>query len=61
MCAQRQLNKTATGFPEDSTRLPEYYDDTYKYLKSIGIEELQTDAAHEHVTTDVYRKYNVEN
>lgn len=26
--------------PEDETRLPEYYDATYKYLKSIGIKEL---------------------
>lgn len=33
-------HKTASGFPEDSTRLPEYYDGTYKYLKSMGIEEL---------------------
>ena len=33
-------NKTATGFWEDSTRLPEYYDGTYQYLKSIGIEEI---------------------
>lgn len=33
-------HKTASGFPEDSTRLPEYYDGTYEYLKSIGIEEL---------------------
>lgn len=33
-------NKTTTGFNEDSTRLPEYYDETYKYLKSLGIEEL---------------------
>ncbi len=33
-------NKTANGFWEDSTRLPEYYDGTYQYLKSIGIEEL---------------------
>lgn len=33
-------NKTATGFWEDSTRLPEYYDGTYRYLKSIGIEEI---------------------
>ena len=33
-------NKTPTGFWEDSTRLPEYYDGTYQYLKSIGIEEL---------------------
>ncbi len=28
------------GDPEDPTRLPEYYDATYEYLKSIGIPEL---------------------
>lgn len=33
-------NKTPTGFWEDSTRLPEYYDGTYQYLKSLGIEEI---------------------
>lgn len=33
-------HKTASGFPEDSTRLPEFYDGTYQYLKSIGIEEI---------------------
>lgn len=33
-------NKTTSGFWEDSTRLPEYYDGTYRYLKSIGIEEV---------------------
>lgn len=33
-------NKTASGFWEDSTRLPEYYDGTYEYLKSLGLEEL---------------------
>ena len=33
-------NKTSTGFWEDSTRLPEYYNGTYKYLKSLGIEEI---------------------
>ena len=33
-------NKTATGFWEDSTRLPEFYDGTYQYLKDIGIEEI---------------------
>lgn len=33
-------NKTLSGFWEDSTRLPEYYDGTYQYLKSIGIEEI---------------------
>ena len=33
-------NKTTTGFWEDSTRLPEYYDGTYQYLKSLGIAEI---------------------
>ena len=33
-------NKTPTGFWEDSTRLPEFYNGTYEYLKSIGIEEI---------------------
>lgn len=33
-------NKTPNGFWEDSTRKPEYYDGTYQYLKSIGIEEI---------------------
>ena len=28
------------GFPEDPTRLPEFYDGTYEYLKSLGMEEL---------------------
>ena len=31
---------TASGYPEDRTRLPEYYDGTFKYLKSLGIEEI---------------------
>ena len=33
-------NKTLNGFWEDSTRLPEYFDGTYQYLKSLGIEEI---------------------
>lgn len=33
-------NKTNNGFWEDQTRLPEYYDGTYKYLKSLGIDEI---------------------
>ena len=33
-------NKTPTGFWEDGTRLPEYYDGTYQYLKSLGIVEI---------------------
>ncbi len=34
-------NITSTGFPEDSTRLPEFYNGTYEYLKSLGIEEIK--------------------
>jgi DUF2075 family protein len=33
-------NKTINGFWEDITRLPEYYNGTYNYLREIGIEEL---------------------
>lgn len=33
-------NKNSSGFWEDSTRLPEFYDGTYEYLKKIGIEEI---------------------
>ncbi len=33
-------NKNASGYWEDSTRLPEYYNGTYQYLKDIGIEEI---------------------
>ena len=33
-------NKNANGFWEDGTRLPEFYDGTYNYLKSIGIDEI---------------------
>ena len=33
-------NKTPSGFWEDSTRLPEYYEGTYQYLKSLGLEEI---------------------
>lgn len=34
------LNKNSSGFWEDSTRLPEFYDGTYHYLKNLGIEEI---------------------
>ncbi|MFA6829986.1 MAG: DNA/RNA helicase domain-containing protein [Bacilli bacterium] len=34
-------NKTKTGFWEDSTRLPDYYNGTYEYLKSLGIEDIE--------------------
>ena len=33
-------NLTVGGFPEDATRLPEFYNGTYEYLKSLGLEEL---------------------
>lgn len=33
-------NKTVSGFWEDNTRLPEFYDGTYQYLKSLGIKEI---------------------
>ncbi len=33
-------NRNSSGFWEDSTRLPKYYDGTYQYLKSLGIEEI---------------------
>lgn len=33
-------NKNSSGFWEDSTRLPEYYNGTYQYLKSLGMEEI---------------------
>jgi DUF2075 family protein len=33
-------NKTIGGFPEDATRLPKFYDGTYNYMKSLGLEEI---------------------
>ena len=33
-------NKTPNGFWEDSTRLPDFYDGTYEYLKSLGIKTI---------------------
>ena len=33
-------HKNSNGFWEDSTRLPEYYNGTYQYLKNLGIEEI---------------------
>lgn len=33
-------HKSENGFWEDETRLPEYYDGTYGYLKSLGLEEI---------------------
>ena len=31
---------TPEGIPEDSTRLPAFYNGTYAYLKSLGIEDI---------------------
>jgi DUF2075 family protein len=33
-------NKTPEGFDEDPTRLPKFYDGTFMYLKSLGLEEI---------------------
>lgn len=33
-------NKTVSGFWEDTTRLPEYYNGTYEYLKGLGMVEI---------------------
>lgn len=33
-------NKSANGFWEDKTRQPMYYEGTYQYLKSLGLEEI---------------------
>jgi DUF2075 family protein len=33
-------NLTPEGFPEDPTRLPEFYNGVYEYLKSLGIREI---------------------
>lgn len=33
-------NKTIEGFWEDGTRKPEFYNGTYNYLKSLGLEEI---------------------
>lgn len=33
-------NNTPEGFPEDNSRLPQFYDSTYRYFKSIGLREL---------------------
>nr|WP_305156604.1 DNA/RNA helicase domain-containing protein [uncultured Muribaculum sp.] len=32
--------KTQEGFPEDPTRQPSFYDSTYKYFKSLCINEI---------------------
>lgn len=41
ICVPKGNNRsTPEGFPEDPTRLPEYYNGTYEYLKSLGIKEI---------------------
>ena len=41
ICVPEGNNRTTPeGFPEDSTRLPEYYDTTYEYFKTIGLQEI---------------------
>ena len=41
ICVPRGNDRlTPEGFPEDPTRLPEFYDGTYKYLKLLGLEVL---------------------
>ena len=41
ICVPRGNDRlTPEGFPEDPTRLPQFYDGTYKYLKLLGLEEL---------------------
>lgn len=41
ICVPEGNNRlNSEGFPEDPTRLPEFYDGTYEYLKSLGIKEI---------------------
>ncbi len=41
ICVPRGNDRlTPEGFPEDPTRLPQFYDGTYKYLKLLGLEEM---------------------
>ncbi|MBO5155926.1 MAG: DUF2075 domain-containing protein [Prevotella sp.] len=41
ICVPEGNNRlNSEGFPEDSTRLPEFYDETYKYFKSLNIKEI---------------------
>ena len=41
ICVPRGNDRlTPEGFPEDPTRLPEFYDGIYKYLKLLGLEEI---------------------
>ena len=41
ICVPRGNDRlTPEGFPEDPTRLPEFYDGTYEYLRSMGLKEI---------------------
>jgi len=40
ICVPYGNSNMINGYPEDRTRLPEFYDGTYNYLKSLGIEEV---------------------
>ena len=41
ICVPEGNNKTTPeGFPEDPTRLPEYYNQTFEYFKNLGIKEI---------------------
>lgn len=41
ICVPRGNDRlTPEGFPEDPTRLPEFYDGTYEYLRSLGLKEI---------------------
>ncbi len=41
ICVPEGNNRiNSEGFPEDATRLPEFYDGTYRYLKSLNIKEI---------------------
>ena len=42
ICVPRGNDRlTPDGFPEDPTRLPEFYDGTFEYLRSLGMLELK--------------------
>lgn len=42
ICVPRGNDRlTPEGFPEDPTRLPEFYDGTFEYLRSLGMLELK--------------------
>ena len=40
ICVPYGSGKEDNGFVGDLTRLPEFYDGTYNYLKSLGLEEI---------------------